>query len=287
MLSIQSILSPSIKKLRSSDSPVLDSEVLLSFVIKKPKEFLFAHPEFAPTAKQISHFKKLIARRAKGEPIAYLIGHKEFYGLDFEINKNVLIPRPETELMVEEVVKKIDRLKIILIDVGTGSGCIPIAILKTIKNTATIKCFAIDISPGAIATAKRNAKKHNVKIKFLRGNLLAPMMSRLTRYSKENKTIITANLPYLTTKQYRASTSIQHEPRLALVADKSGLALYEQLLKQISVLSKINITLFFEIDPSQARAIIILIKKYLPLAEVKIKNDYAGKKRLVIIDCRL
>ncbi|KKR99067.1 MAG: Release factor glutamine methyltransferase [Candidatus Magasanikbacteria bacterium GW2011_GWC2_41_17] len=237
---------------------------------------LFAHPEFAPTAKQISHFKKLIARRAKGEPIAYLIGHKEFYGLDFEINKNVLIPRPETELMVEEVVKKIDRLKIILIDVGTGSGCIPIAILKT-----------IDISPGAIATAKRNAKKHNVKIKFLHGNLLEPMMSQLTQYSKKNKIIITANLPYLTTKQYRASTSIQHEPRLALVADKSGLALYEQLLKQISVLSKINITLFFEIDPSQARAIIILIKKYLPLAEVKIKNDYAGKKRLVIIDCRL
>ncbi|KKS53992.1 MAG: Release factor glutamine methyltransferase, partial [Candidatus Magasanikbacteria bacterium GW2011_GWA2_42_32] len=163
----------------------------------RPLKYAFNPIEFAPTAKQISHFKKLIARRAKGEPIAYLIGHKEFYGLDFEINKNVLIPRPETELMVEEVVKKIDRLKIILIDVGTGSGCIPIAILKTIKNTATIKCFAIDISPGAIATAKRNAKKHNVKIKFLHGNLLEPMMSQLTQYSKKNKIIITANLPYL------------------------------------------------------------------------------------------
>ncbi len=271
-----------VKKIIASDSPVLDSEVLLSFVFKKPKEFLLAHPEFELSKKQTVQFKKLIARRAKGEPVAYLIGHKEFYGLDFEVNKKVLIPRPETELMAEEVVKEINgQKKNILVDIGTGSGCIPIAILK---NTKQIKCFAIDISTAALTVAKRNVKKHNVKIKFLRGNLLEPMANQFESVG-DQKIIITANLPYLTVKQYRQNPSLRFEPKSALVASKNGLALYEKLLQQISALLKTHITLFLEIDPSQSRGIEKIIKKYLPQAEVKIKNDYAGKNRLVIIEC--
>ncbi len=279
---IKKILNWATKKLSSSNSPILDSEVLLSFVIKKPKEFLLAHLEFQPTKKQISQFKKLVARRAKGEPVAYLIGRKEFYGLDFKVNKNVLVPRPETELMVEEAIAEINKhKKNILIDVGTGSGCIPISILK---NTKQVKCFAIDISPKALAIARCNAKKHNVKIKFLRGNLLAPIIKNLTHFLKgAEKIVITANLPYLTEKQYRQNQTLHFEPKLALVATKSGLALYEKLLQQISALPKAHITLFLEIDPSQSPAIIKIIKKYLPSTEVKIKNDYAGNERLVII----
>lgn len=281
---MRQLLNWAIKKLRSSDSPVLDSEVLLSFVIKKSKEFLLAHPEFSPTKKQISQFKKLITRRAKCEPIAYLVGHKEFYGFAFEVNKNILIPRPETELMVEKILVEINKQKkTVLIDVGTGSGCVPISVLK---NTKQIQCFAIDISQKALTIAKRNAKKHGVKIKFLRGNLLEPMVSRLARL-KNQKIIITANLPYLTTKQYRQNPGLHFEPKTALVADKSGLSLYEKLLKQISLLKKpVDITLFLEIDPRQSAGITKIIKKYLLQAEVKIKNDYSGKKRLTIIDFR-
>lgn len=291
-MNITHLIQSAIKKIIASDSTALDSEVLLSFVIKKSKEFLLAHPEFEPTKKQISQFKKLTAKRAKGEPVAYLIGHKEFYGLNFEVNKNTLIPRPETELIVEEVIADINKYKKnILIDVGTGSGCIPIAILK---NTKQVKCFAIDISHQALAVAKRNAKKYDVKIKFLRGNLLEPMANQL-KSTNGQKIIITANLPYLTAKQYRENPTLRFEPKSALVAKKSGLALYEKLLKQISTChsrfrgndNRVALTIFLEIDPSQGRGIEKIIKKYLWQAKVKIKNDYAGKKRLVIIDCQL
>ena len=126
---------------------ILDAEILLSYAIKKNKTFLYTHPEYKLNNNQINKFKKYIIKRSGGEPIAYIIKNKKFYNLDFFVNKNVLIPRPETEMLVEETLKLVRDDKKIqsIIDIGTGSGCIIISLVKNIKNK-NINFYATDIS---------------------------------------------------------------------------------------------------------------------------------------------
>ncbi|MFA7314958.1 MAG: peptide chain release factor N(5)-glutamine methyltransferase [Candidatus Magasanikbacteria bacterium] len=287
-----------VKKLliKNTKIPLLDKEILLAYVIKKSREFLFANPEFEINFWQKIKFEKLIKQRQKNISVAYLIKHKEFFGLDFFVNKNVLVPRPDTEIMVEQVLKEIQNSKfkiqnLLLIDIGTGSGCIPISVIKTLKQE-NMKTIAVDISKKALYIAKRNAQRHNVDIKFLHGNLLEPVIKILEHgFNKSNEfvqIVLTANLPYITEQQFQTEPSIQQEPKLALVADNEGLALYEELLKQIvqllsSFLFPHSSFLYFEIDPTQTEKIKILIKKYLPKANIEIKKDLSGLDRLVII----
>jgi len=277
--------------------PRLDAEVLLSFVLNKSKEFLYTYPEIDLIHRQFAKFKKLIARRAQGEPVAYLIGHKEFFGLDFIVNQHVLIPRPETELMVEEVRKrimnhesKIMGKKILLLDIGTGSGCIPIAILKTIKQGLNknyfkkINCFATDIAKPALRVANHNAQRHKIKIIFFKGDMLSPILN--SKFSILNSSLlITANLPYLTAAQIKQEPSLSYEPYRALNGGKEGLSLYKKFFRQIEKIYILNpkTSVFLEIDSSQARKITSLIKKILPQVQAEIKKDLGGKKRLVII----
>ncbi|MEK7681119.1 MAG: peptide chain release factor N(5)-glutamine methyltransferase [Patescibacteria group bacterium] len=278
--------------------PALDFELLLSAAIKKPKEFLFTHPEYKLSFLETLRLKYFVFLYKRGYSVAAITSHKEFYGLDFFVNKNVLIPRPETELMVEsalEEIKKINK-EITLVDVGTGSGCIPIAIAchaefisasqeipRQVRNDMRI--YATDISREALKVAKKNAKKHNVKIKFLRGNLLESILKRHSLPPAPYSMIITANLPYLTERQFQTEPSIQREPKAALVADNGGLALYEELFQQTKLLPAPNsILLLLEIDPSQSTGISKLIKKYFSNAAFQIKNDLAGRDRLVILE---
>ncbi|MBI5222440.1 MAG: peptide chain release factor N(5)-glutamine methyltransferase [Candidatus Magasanikbacteria bacterium] len=270
----------------------LDAELLLAFVLKKTREFVLAHNDCEVRKCVSVKVRKLIKKRANGMPLAYLVGHKEFFGLDFVVNKSVLIPRPETEILVENVLSFIihhlsHNKRVVLIDVGTGSGCIPIAITSALKHFSTLapKIFAIDVSEHALRVAKLNAKKHGVKINFLHGNLLQPIANNLTVEQFDSGTIIiTANLPYLTPKQHQQSASINHEPKTALVAGKTGLELYEKLLGQIRSLItnyQLLMTIFFEIDPAQSKPVTKLIKKFLPNAEIQIKKDLAGLDRVV------
>ena len=284
--------------LTKSKIDILDAELLLGFVIGKPKEYIIAHPEekISNFKFQISKFLRLSKKCQNGTPLAYLIGHKEFYGLDFEVNKHTLVPRPETELLVESATKAINKKQIanskilLIVDVGTGSGCIPISIMKA-KKHKNIKTIATDISKRALKVAKRNAKKHNTEIKFLHGNLLEPASKLLPlvgggRKGVSTNVIITANLPYLTEEQFQTELSIQHEPKSALVAKDKGLALYEELLKQIQNILKsctLSLAAFFEIDPSQTNLIRPLIKKYLPQANIIIQKDLAMRDRVVTI----
>ena len=270
-------------------SPALDAEILLSFSIKKPKEFLYAHSEKNLTTTQSRLFKKLIARRAKHEPVAYIIGHKYFYGLDFFVNKNVLIPRPETELLIEETLKsKILNLKSAIIDVGTGSGAIAVTLARHLPNT---KIFATEISPGAIKVARKNARHHKVAITFLRGDLLEPFLNLKSKISNLKSLIIVANLPY-GWKAWKNTSSaetrgLKFEPRIALFTGKNGLELYEKLLQQIKLLiasRQLPIISLFEIDPGQTKSTKTIIKKYFPAAKIEIKKDLAGRDRLVIFD---
>lgn len=266
-----------------------DLPMLLAEASKKNKEFVYSHPEYQLSWLAHLRFKYYLFLYKKGYPLAYIFKHKEFYGLDFYINKNVLVPRPETEHLVDEAKKIIDK-KItklpLLIDVGTGSGCIPIAILKKIKNN--LPTIAIDISAKALRVAKKNAWQHKAIIQFIKGDLLQPLLINQKMIKGYDDLIITANLPYLTKKQCESEPSVQREPRQALIANKQGLALYEELLKQIKQLANATIDnhlyIFLEIDPWQSKDIIRLINKCLLKTKITIKPDLAGYDRIIRID---
>ncbi len=258
----------------------LDADLLLALAAKKSREFILIHPEYKLSFWQKIDFYYFFFQYKRGTPISYLTHHKEFFGLDFFVNRHTLIPRPETELLVEETLKKINK-QTLLIDVGTGSGCIPISILTTTKN-ADVNAIAIDISALALKIARLNAALHKAKIKFLRGNLLEPFLKDSNYPNFSGQLIITANLPYLTKEQFKNEQTIQSEPRSALIANENGLALYRELLEQIKNLNTPFIA-FFEFDQRQTESITKLIKSFFSNANLEIKKDLAGRDRLVII----
>ncbi len=285
----------------------LDAEILLAHTLQKPREFFLSHPEVTVSWLERLRFHYALNKRKRGIPLAYLTGHKEFYGLDFIVNKHTLIPRPETEVMVDAVKEQLTTFvpsssrgmnneQIRLIDVGTGTGCIPIAIIKTVKHES-IKTIAIDISRSALRVARKNAERYAINIRFLRGSLLDPIrsigselaldLSSGRRLAPNSAVIITANLPYLTQEQFDEESSIQHEPHSALVAEENGLALYEELLTQInSIIPQFynsSLALFLEIDPSQTVRIQKLIKRILAQSIIEIKKDLRGQDRVVKI----
>jgi|BioPla2DNA2_1021312.scaffolds.fasta_scaffold00127_37 release factor glutamine methyltransferase len=291
---------------KTSPLPSGETEILMAFLLKKEKEFILTHPELAVPKNIYQKYKKLEKERLAGWPIATLIGHKEFYGLNFFINKDVLVPRPETEIMVEEIINiiKNKQNKLILIDLGTGSGAIIISVAHESKKMFPGKYQknifrALDISLPALRIAKKNAilNKQAKKIKFLSGNLLEPLINKKDFNDFSNhELIIAANLPYLTPSQVKNSPSIKKEPKIALVAGPDGLKYYRELFKQLKEIKKVfrqdksfsnrfkkPITLLCEIDPSQTKSIKILTQKYFPSAKLTIKKDLAQKNRLAII----
>lgn len=295
MKTIQELLSS------AKDMARIDAEILIAHVIKKSREFVVAHSETNIEHDDVEKIQELFKRRAAGEPLAYLTGHKEFYGLDFEVNKHTLIPRPETEQMVKLALDKIRDGKTFVIDVGTGSGCIPISIGKEMRNKKSarnathsvaggLEIVASDVSRGALEVAQRNAQKYNVNITFLHGNLLDPIP--FEDLNVEN-VIVTANLPYLTEDQFKDEPTIQHEPKSALVAEDNGLALYKELLEQIKTLIsprpelrtkadfQFPISLFMEIDPTQSQPLSTYIKTLFPNPIINIHKDFAGHDRIV------
>ena len=265
------------------DNAAFEAEILLSSQLTTSREYLLTHSEKNLSAAQFGKYKKQLQQRLKLWPIAYLTGHKYFYGLDFFVNKNVLVPRPETEIMVDEILNivKHSQLSPEIIDIGTGSGCIIISLAKNLDST--IPLAGIDISNLALSVAKKNANVLGATtIKFKQSNLLNKISASL-----KNKTahhlIIAANLPYLSPVQIKESPSIKHEPRLALVAGNDGLKYYRQLFAQSKNLNYGQITILCEIDPRQSAAMTKLIVQQLPHASYQIKNDPAGLDRLVII----
>lgn len=274
-----------IRELQTTSTSLRDDESLLTHAIKRDRSFVLAHPEYRLSLIEKLRFTLYRQRRAHGWSIAHISHHKEFFGLNFFVNRHTLIPRPETEILVERVINELNQersSKKLLIDVGTGSGCIPISILKKTYDLIE-EAWATDISRGALRVARHNAQAYATTITFAHGNLLEPFIAWI---KKETERIIflTANLPYLTAKQFAEEPSIRKEPYTALVAEENGLALYRQLLEQLkNALSKKRITtyLFFEIDPSQAQALPALIATFFPEAEIATDKDLNGETRVV------
>ncbi len=247
------------------DSVYLDTELLLAFVLGKDRSYILSHPELNLTKAQEKRFSSLINQRTKFVPVAYLLGYKEFYGLKFKVTKDTLVPRPESELLVEEAIKAISNDSFV-IDVGTGSGCLLISVLKNSK----IKGLAIDISKKALNIAKQNAKTHKLskRITFKQSNLLFNI-----KIPKSNLVIL-ANLPYLNKKEMKEK-SISKEPTSALYGGTDGLKYYKKLKQLLT--SYTNYALLCEINPGQKNG----FRKLFPKAEFK--KDLSGKIRLAIV----
>jgi len=235
------------------NSASLDADVLLTFILNKSKEYLYTYPEKELTKKQTEKYNQLIKKRRQRIPVAYLTNHKEFYGLDFYVNRDVLIPRPLTEQLVEKVINEIEneqkknKKRITIADIGTGSGCIPVAIKKHLPQ-ATV--YATDISKKALAVAKKNAKKYKTTIKFFRGDLLKPLKNKKIDF-------LIANLPYLKSDQIK--NELTYEPKQAVVGSVNDI---KRLLKEISELKQKPEKIFLEIDKRQEKVIKQTIKKY-------------------------
>ncbi|RMD59030.1 peptide chain release factor N(5)-glutamine methyltransferase [Candidatus Parcubacteria bacterium] len=267
--------------------PPLEADILISETIKKSREFILTHPQFCLSDAQSRRLQKLAQQRLEGEPIAYLIKKQEFYGLTFYVNKRVLIPRPETEILVERALEfALPQKMLTVVDVGTGSGCIIITLAHLLQKQKKIdfkkwELIGLDISTAALKVARRNARAHQLDkyINFKQGNLLKPL-KKLPQHM-----LITANLPYLTPQQFRQSPSIQSEPKLALVGGKDGLKYYRQLLQELSRLKYTSLkwAAFLEIDPSQKNTIIALVKKYCPNSELSFYADLSGYCRVIKI----
>jgi release factor glutamine methyltransferase len=262
-----------------------DTEILLSLALAKPKEYILAHPENKISPAQIKKYHSFSKRRSIGEPIAYIAGKKEFFGLDFIVNKNVLIPRPETELLVECALKKY-KIPNTIIDVGTGSGNIIISIAKNIPSKIKNKTnfYAVDISKKSLEVAKRNAKKNKIdqKIKFIQSDMMEYFLKNKV---KLGNIFIVANLPYVSPEIYKKNNdNLKFEPRNALLSGNKGLDHYMKLFQQIKALCDkcymLHVSCFVEFSPEQKSEISRIITRYLPKAKSEFFKDLAGRWRV-------
>lgn len=262
----------------------LDAEILLAFILKSSREKILTHPEKNLTITQITKFKKLILRRARYEPIAHLIGYRFFYELPIKISSEVLIPRPETEQLVELVIDYIRKnisknSKITILDVGTGSGCIGLALKKMLPE---VKILGLELSTEALKLARQNAKNLNLDADFKKSNFLTGFKKSL------QETVIVANLPYLDHQELQnfsleVNRGLSYEPTKALFAGYHGLSAYIELFKQINQRQEKPRAIFIEIGATFWRDFFKLTKNNFPLAKILLIKDLCGKHRFIKI----
>jgi len=265
----------------TSSSARLDAEILLSHILKKPVTFLLAHDEHKICTIKWWLYQRVIRKRKQGMPVAYLTGHKEFYFLDFEVNRTVLVPRPDTETLVECVIEYINqryddtttrRYDILLLDIGTGSGCIPISVCKNVDGLTAV---ATDISRKALKVARKNIKKHGLsnRINLIHSDLLKNVSPELLQ---GREVIVTANLPYIPIG-YQISPELKYEPQISLFGGTDGLSLYKKIVQQLDLIKPKAI--FFELFEDQ----IAILKTKLPDYKLKYIKNMSGKARVLVM----
>ena len=222
-----------------------------------------------------NYYNKCIKELESGKPIQYIIGNVDFYGNIIKVNENVLIPRFETELLVDNTIKKIKNIfkdkKIDILDLGTGSGCIAISLKKEINSDID----ALDISTDAINVAKSNAKDNNVDINFITKDM--------TTYKDKQYDIIISNPPYIRYDEEIMDIVNNNEPHLALYAEDEGLYFYKKIIDNIPYITKEKYLVCFEIGYLQAKAIVDYVNKHLENINISVEKDYSGKDRFIFI----
>ena len=276
-MNIENILNEGINILQKNKiaNPQLDSEILLSNSIKRDKKHIILNPKEILNSEQLEKFNSLIERRKKGEPIAYLINKKEFWKDEFFVNKDVLIPRPDSELIIEQVLKiysKDDQLQVL--DIGTGSGCILLSILKERSN---FYGTGIDISKKSINVSKFNAKQLNLtnRVKFFH--------SSVDNFNNGKYDIIVSNPPYIEqlSLKYLERDVVNFEPKLALNGGFDGFSKIRKVINKASILIKKNGKFILEIGFNQKNKVIKILKEEGFYVNKAIK-DYGNNDRCII-----
>ena len=258
----------------------LEAEALLINVLQMPRQRIYAYQEQEITSQQEELLASLVRRRLKREPLAYILGHKEFYGVDLAVGPGVMIPRPETEHLVEQTLflslMHMEAREMVIAEPGTGSGAISINLAIHLPM-ATI--YATELHPQALKIANYNIQKHNVadRVTLLRGNLLEPV--------PESSHIIVANLPYVPSGRIPGlQPEVQWEPREALDGGPDGLDVIRKLLHQAQTKLRPGGVIILEIDPGQVETLEQLARKLFPTATITTEQDLSHQDRVFIVD---
>ncbi len=256
----------------------LEADVLVRHVLGLERADLLARPETPLAPAQSAALEGLMARRERREPLAYVLGRREFHGLDFRVTPAVMVPRPETETLVEEALAwaRSRPAPVTVADVGTGSGCIVVTLAARLPD---VRFLATDVSPAALAVAEENAHRHGVagRVRLLSGHLLQPLPGPVD--------LVVANLPYVPSGRL---DSLQpevrdHEPRGALDGGPDGTDLLRPLLRQAGSYLRPGGALMLEIDEEQGPALAEAARSAFPAATVSVLPDLSGRDRVLVV----
>jgi release factor glutamine methyltransferase len=260
------------------DEPRLAADVVLAHALDLTRTQLLTRADESLTPDQLIRAQRDLDRLVNGEPLPYVVGHREFYDVDMLTDARALIPRPETECLIEHAVKAFaDHPSPLIADVGTGCGAIAVTLAKHLPRA---KVIATDLSSAALDLARANAQRIGVadRIEFRAGSLLEPITESLD--------LLAANLPYIDDKDwpYLAKTIRGHEPKMAFIGGPDGLDLVRGLLCDAPRVTHIDSVILLEIGAYQGDSVTDIARQHFPRAYIEIKPDYAGLDRLAVIE---
>ncbi len=259
------------------DSARLNAELLLAETLKCKRLDLYLAFDKPVKDEEVNHFREFIRRRGNREPLQYILGYVDFYGLNFFVNKDVLIPRQETEILVETIINHTDKeTELNIMDIGTGSGIIAVCLANNLPN---VKIIAVDKSPAALLIAKQNAEKNNVaeRITFIEIDVLNTSLAVNTKFD-----IIVSNPPYVSQKEFSSLQKeiVSHEPDFAVTDFSDGLTFYRKIIVSAKTLLNENGKIFFEVGAGQAEEVKSIFKEN-NFSSMQIWKDYGGIERVV------
>ncbi len=283
ILPLQDVLESTAARLATvSDSPQLDAQVLLAHVLDQPRTWVVAHSDALPDPEGMAILEPLIRRLERGEPLPYVLGHQEFFGVNFDITPEVLIPRPETELLVERAISWLraaaDRRTVA--DIGTGSGCIAICLALNVPGA---RILATDISRAALGVALRNARKLNVadRVDLVQCDILPQHIAGLS--TDHHFDLVCANLPYIPSRTLRELPVYGHEPTLALDGGPDGLDPFRKLFDLVTDWMAPAGRILLEIEATRGSAVLSLAYDAFSASSIHLHRDLAGRDRLLEI----
>ena len=276
-MKIEDLLKLGINELNNINEASLKVKMILAYILREDKSYLVIHKDREISGKEYKEFLNAIQRLKQGEPVQYIIGKTEFYGLEFNVTPDVLIPQPDTEILVEEVIDVYNKNyigksdKVNILDLCTGSGAIAVSLKKNLNN---VEVFASDISLKALDIAKKNAIQNNTNIDFIESDLFENIDKKFD--------IIVSNPPYIEREVLETlSEEVKHEPVLALDGGEDGLDFYKKIIKESKNYLNENGVLALEIGFDQKEAVMELLKQE-DYKEIYSKKDYSGNDRIVV-----
>ena len=263
------------------DTPRADAELLMGHVTGFSRTQLITHSQLALSRAQAGHFRHLVDKRRERYPLPYLIGVWEFWGMQFEVNPSTLIPRPETEVLVEACAEWLRGRPTVVVDIGTGSGAIAVAVAKEVPESTV---YATEISPEAAHTAARNAEKHGVadRVEVLVGDLTEPLVGKGIEGCVD---AIVSNPPYIADEAGPAlQPEVKQEPMSATLAGPDPVVFYRRILAECRRFLKPGGRVLFEIDPGLLEPIVEIGRKS-GFTFVELRKDLAGFERVLVLEC--